>query len=132
MPRAKAMTWKEHRAKWIDCSLCSLCKRRRKVVLARGKVPCDVLFIGEAPGASEDSLGSPFVGPAGHLLDQMIEDALDMTSPDQADLPAIDSGPRIAFTNLIACIPKDEDGNKISSGDDIPLESIEACSERLN
>jgi uracil-DNA glycosylase len=63
------------------------------VVLCRGRLPCDVLFVGEAPGVSEDVLGRPFVGPAGKLLDTIVERALD----GQYDC---------AMTNLVACIPK--------------------------
>ena len=32
------------------------------------------MFVGEAPGASEDKLGRPFVGRAGKLLDKLIAD----------------------------------------------------------
>lgn len=44
------MNYRDHRAKWNNCTACSLCERRRHVVLYRGDLPCDVLFIGEAPG----------------------------------------------------------------------------------
>jgi len=102
--------------RWIDCTECELCDVRRKTVLARGKLPCDVLFIGEAPGQSEDVLGKPFVGPAGKLLDVTIEQAGG-------------SEVRLAFTNLVCCIPKDElGGNKINEPH---KEHIQACSERL-
>ena len=88
--------YQRHKKKWSKCELCNLCGSRNKVVLAKGVLPCDILFIGEAPGASEDVVGSPFVGPAGRLLDVIVEEA-------QADTY------RLAFTNLISCIPK-EDG----------------------
>jgi DNA polymerase len=42
------------------------------LVFGEGNVDCEVLFIGEAPGATEDQLGRPFVGRAGKLLDQLI------------------------------------------------------------
>jgi len=42
------------------------------LVFGEGNVDCSVLFIGEAPGATEDKLGRPFVGRAGKLLDQLI------------------------------------------------------------
>lgn len=45
---------------------------RRKVVLARGVIPADVMFIGEAPGEAEDLRGFPFIGPAGRELDDLI------------------------------------------------------------
>jgi len=110
---------------------------RKKVVLAKGKLPCDVLFIGEAPGASEDILGRPFVGPAGHLLDMAINSALRVEEWRKH------SPIRLGFTNLIACVPKEliyeeledgEPGDFIGVGSKIPepdKEYIEACAPRL-
>ena len=111
-----------HFNKWIDCKDCFLHKRRKNVVLARGTIPCDVLFVGEAPGAGEDVLGVPFVGPAGKLLDEIIESAWPST-------PGVDRS--IAFSNILACIPKASKGNKIHSGAEIPEECLDACSGRL-
>lgn len=74
-----------------------------------------MLFCGEAPGASEDIIGRPFVGPAGKLLDHIIlQSGLEM------------SNWRYAITNLVACMPK-EDGKK----NEPPDWAIEACSQRL-
>jgi len=42
------------------------------LVFGEGNIDCDVLFIGEAPGATEDQLRRPFVGRGGQLLDKMI------------------------------------------------------------
>jgi uracil-DNA glycosylase len=42
------------------------------LVFGEGNINCDVMFIGEAPGANEDRLKRPFVGPGGQLLDSMI------------------------------------------------------------
>lgn len=111
------VTFKQHRERWKSCTECTLCERRKKVVLARGTVPCDVLFIEEAPGQSEDVLGVPFVGPAGQLLDGIIE---------QSDLPQ--SGLTWAFTNLVACIPKDETNTKTAEP---AKEHMDACFKRL-
>ncbi len=44
------------------------------LVFGEGNPDCSVMFIGEAPGATEDQLGRPFVGRAGKLLDQLIEE----------------------------------------------------------
>ena len=107
--------YQRHVAKWQDCRRCMLCRGRKQVVLARGKVPCDVLFIGEAPGTSEDVLGVPFVGPAGKLLDRIIDVAID----GQYDY---------CLTNLVACIPMDEDGRK---QEEPPIKAIETCRPRL-
>ena len=38
-----------------------------------GALDAEVLFVGEGPGEQEDLKGEPFVGPAGHLLDDMLE-----------------------------------------------------------
>src|SRR4051794_10369655 len=40
-----------------------------------GDPPARGLFVGEAPGATEDSLGRPFMGRAGRLLDELIGEA---------------------------------------------------------
>lgn len=117
-----------HVRRWSSCTACELSQVRRRVVLARGSVPCDVLFVGEAPGKSEDVLGSPFVGPAGHLLDDVIADALDgfvvqPDSPFEAERPA-----RVAFTNLVACLPKDGAGGKLEPTKD----QVRACRPRLD
>lgn len=107
----------KHVQRWTGCTKCPLCTGRRNMVFARGQLPASVLFCGEAPGASEDVLGSPFVGPAGHLLDDIIKQAL-------YDLPP----QRIAFTNLVACYPKEE---KAAGVNEPPTEAIKACAPRL-
>lgn len=113
-----------HKAKWGKCTRCPLHQGRDRVVLCRGKLPCDILFVGEAPGQSENVLGQPFVGPAGKLLDKMIEEGVICASLGAG----IEGFPRIAFTNVIACIPYDEDGEKISEP---PPIAIKKCSPRL-
>ncbi|MBI3336185.1 uracil-DNA glycosylase [Candidatus Peregrinibacteria bacterium] len=42
-------------------------------VLGEGSADAQIMFIGEAPGQKEDELGRPFVGPAGKLLDELLE-----------------------------------------------------------
>lgn len=111
--------WTEHVDRWQDCDKCPLCRQRDRICLARGTVPCDVLFIGEAPGSSEDALGLPFKGPAGGLLDAMIASAL--SGPLQQEV-------RFAMTNLVACFPAEAKAR----GDNEPEESeILACRPRL-
>lgn len=109
--------WQLHVLNWKDCRRCPACEGRRRVVLCRGSLPCDVLFVGEAPGESEDVLGQPFVGPAGQLLDKII---------DRTGLP--EQGLKTAFTNVVACIPRDPDGGKATEPE---YESILACRPRL-
>lgn len=107
--------WQIHKKKWQGCQRCSLSGRRKRVVLARGKIPCNVLFVGEAPGHSEDVVGTPFVGPAGRLMQRIIDRSLD----GQYDY---------ALTNLVACVPLEDGNNKLR---DPPEECVEACEPRL-
>ncbi len=44
------------------------------LVFGEGDADCEVMFVGEAPGATEDRLKRPFVGRAGQLLDKLIEE----------------------------------------------------------
>lgn len=46
--------------------------REANLVFGEGDIDCEVMFIGEGPGANEDQLKRPFVGRAGHLLDELI------------------------------------------------------------
>ena len=54
------------------CTSCPLCKTRHKVAFGVGPCPSDIVFVGEGPGQQEDLQGEPFVGAAGHLLDDML------------------------------------------------------------
>jgi len=55
-----------------SCQACGLCQGRRQAVLGAGDRRADWLVVGEAPGELEDVQGTPFVGPAGKLLDNML------------------------------------------------------------
>ena len=48
-----------------SCTNCELCETRTKAVPGKGNFDADVIFVGEAPGRSEDKNGEPFVGAAG-------------------------------------------------------------------
>jgi DNA polymerase len=56
------------------CTRCPLHAGRTKVVFGSGNADADLMFIGEAPGAEEDRQGLPFVGRAGQLLNQLLEE----------------------------------------------------------
>jgi uracil-DNA glycosylase len=51
------------------------CETASRCVPGEGNPCAAVVFVGEAPGATEDSLGRPFVGRAGRLLDELLEAA---------------------------------------------------------
>jgi len=67
-----ADTWEALEQECKGCRECSLCETRKNVVFGVGSRSAEVLFIGEGPGANEDEQGEPFVGKAGHLLDDML------------------------------------------------------------
>lgn len=113
--------FQQFKLRWSRCGKCDLREGRTKVVLCRGTVPARVLFVGEAPGLSEDVIGQPFIGPAGHLLDRMIREGFSRSNFRN------DQDPTLCFTNLVCCIPKDG-GRKVHEP---PKESIEACAPRL-
>jgi DNA polymerase len=56
-----------------DCTRCPLAYAgRRKIVFGDGSSSARLMFVGEGPGADEDTQGLPFVGKAGQLLNNMI------------------------------------------------------------
>lgn len=109
--------WSRHVADWSGCARCRLSETRSKVVLARGSFPCDVLFVGEAPGKNEDVVGLPFVGPAGRVLNDLI---------DRCDLER--SGLTYGVTNAVCCLPGFDEHGRVARPD---KESMERCKPRL-
>ncbi len=77
------------------CERCpELVDSRSRIVDGVGPSDADLLFIGEAPGATEDERGEPFVGRSGDVLD----DALRDVGLNRAD---------IRITNCVRCRPPD-------------------------
>lgn len=94
-----------------DCVRCQeLADTRRNVVFGAGNADADLMFVGEAPGASEDEQGVPFVGRAGKLLSTLL---------DEIGLSRTD----VFICNTLKCRPP---GNR----DPLPGE-IENCREYL-
>lgn len=57
-------------AQILTCKKCKeLVKNRTQPVIGVGPIPCNLVFIGEAPGANEDKKGEPFIGRAGAFLE---------------------------------------------------------------
>lgn len=117
-PDQSYQRWLEFVERWRGCQECPLCTQRDKIVLARGVVPCDVLFIGEAPGVSEDSSGLPFDGPAGCILDAIVAAVRASTKATFTD----------AYTNLVCCFPLEAKKTTDHRPDE---EEIKECSPRL-
>jgi uracil-DNA glycosylase family 4 len=93
------------------CTRCpQLASTRTTVVFGSGNADAELMFVGEAPGASEDQQGLPFVGRAGRLLDQLLEE-IGLARAD------------VFVTNTIRCRPP---GNR----DPLPVE-IDNCHDYL-
>jgi uracil-DNA glycosylase len=58
-----------------DCKACDLWKKGTQTVFGEGRSRATFLFVGEQPGNEEDLTGKPFVGPAGRLFDDALEEA---------------------------------------------------------
>ncbi|HEX9494831.1 MAG TPA: uracil-DNA glycosylase, partial [Candidatus Limnocylindria bacterium] len=54
------------------CTACPLHRSAKQAVPGEGSAESGIFFLGEAPGYNEDVQGRPFVGAAGHLLDQLL------------------------------------------------------------
>jgi DNA polymerase len=57
------------------CHACDLYKNATQTVFGEGAEHAQVMFVGEQPGDREDIEGKPFVGPAGRVLDEALEEA---------------------------------------------------------
>jgi uracil-DNA glycosylase len=62
-------------AESAGCSRCHLHEFATQTVFGEGPAHARVIFIGEQPGDQEDVIGRPFVGPAGQIMDQAMEEA---------------------------------------------------------
>jgi len=69
----KTKLLKQIRDEVIACQKCPLYKTRNLPVVGAGNHDAHIMFIGEAPGATEDATGIPFCGRAGKILDEVIE-----------------------------------------------------------
>jgi uracil-DNA glycosylase family 4 len=59
--------------------------------------PCDLLFIGDAPGRAEDVLGKPLVGPGKQLFDALLRIAVEWSD--------VGNAPSTFYANAIGCYP---------------------------
>ncbi len=102
--------WESLRRSCEGCQRCPLGQGRRTLVFGDGNPNAGLMLVGEGPGEQEDRTGIPFVGPAGRLLDQMLE-IIDL---DRS---------RYYIANIVKCRPP---GNR-----DPREEEQEACMEYL-
>ena len=60
------------REKVMHCKICDLNTTRKNPVFGEGNPETNIMIIGEAPGKEEDESGTPFIGRAGKLLDEIL------------------------------------------------------------
>ena len=99
-----------------DCHRCRLHEARNKIVFGVGNEKSPLVFVGEGPGADEDAQGIPFVGRAGQLLTQMIEN-----TAKKEGIPLLRS--EVYICNVVKCRPP---GNRTPEPDE-----MEICGEFL-
>jgi DNA polymerase len=56
------------------CHGCDLWRNATQTVFGEGPAKAELVFVGEQPGDQEDKAGQPFVGPAGRIFDQALEE----------------------------------------------------------
>jgi len=56
------------------CRGCELWRNATQTVFGEGPADAELMFVGEQPGDQEDKAGQPFVGPAGRIFDQALEE----------------------------------------------------------
>ena len=76
------------------CEFCDLCKGRIEPVFARGEPVHPVMICGMCPGPEENKAGSPFVGTAGKILNQILAESFGLT---------FDGKSAVYITNLVKC-----------------------------
>ena len=83
----------ELRALVASCTACGLAKTRTQTVFSDGPEQTRLMFIGEAPGQSEDEQGVPFVGAAGQLLSDIIRKGMGLARSE------------VYIANVLKCRP---------------------------
>jgi DNA polymerase len=85
------------------CPLCKLARTRKNAVPGEGQLAAKIMFIGEAPGSSEDEKGRPFVGAAGRILDNLLKKV------------GIERS-QVFITNIVKCRPPN---NRVPEADEV-------------
>ncbi len=81
-----------------DCTRCRLSEARHSIVFGSGNENARLVFVGEGPGADEDEQGLPFIGRAGQLLTQMIDN-----TASKEGIPI--RRPDVYICNVVKCRP---------------------------
>jgi len=105
------MNFEELKENYSKCKLCSELLERKQIVFGSGNSQSKILFIGEAPGVTEDKQGVPFCGMSGKILSELL-DSVGLSRDD------------IFITNTILCRPPKNRNPK--------KEEVNNCKDRLD
>jgi len=89
-----------------QCKLCSLHIGQDKPVFAKGHPEADILICGMCPGPDENRIGTPFVGTAGKILDEILNRAFSLKH-------------KVYITNLVKCF--------VPAGKDLDIRWMSRC-----
>jgi DNA polymerase len=67
------MAWPELQAAVQHCASCALCTARQSPILGTAHAPAHWMVVGDLPSEEDDAQGTPFNGPEGQLLDNMLQ-----------------------------------------------------------
>lgn len=66
--------WNEIKTAALSCKACPLAEKATQTVFGEGSLSAKLMIVGEQPGNEEDLSGSAFVGPAGKILSDILEE----------------------------------------------------------
>lgn len=112
----------QFKERWHGCQDCVLHETAKQKVFYRGDLPCQVLFIGDAPGPSEDDLGVPFIGTLADTFNTVLVRSFTALLPRKLSY---------AITNAVLCKPPVKE-NVLETPREPDKEEIRACAGRLS
>lgn len=106
-----------------DCQRCKLCSGRTHIVFGSGNPKADLVFVGEGPGAEEDTQGLPFVGRAGKKLTEIIEKGMNLNREKDTYI-----------CNIVKCRPpnnRDPEKDEISACKPFLIKQIQTIAPKV-
>jgi len=101
-PTKKDQVIEELREKASVCVACDLHLARTNVVFGEGNPNSPLVIVGEGPGENEDKTGRPFIGRAGKLLDECLQECGMLRK-------------HVFITNVVRCRPTLDEGGRLKN-----------------
>jgi uracil-DNA glycosylase len=129
--------WDSYYNRWKDCEKCSLHRLRNNTVHLRGRLPCNILFIMDIPGHTEDKLAYPLVASPGLFFDICLTNEFAKLNSNKIILKNIgkltvltteEQTITYAIANVMGCIPKNTSNKCVRPTNN----QINTCLPRIN